>query len=142
MAVRWRPFLVLAVAAGCAVTLGTVPAYAVESSTGACSADGYRAEATVKYRRVESGVYIGSVGLNIDDEAGQRNRVRLAVKRDQKTGFTYTSGRDVTAGPYLFDYRDNPIHVSDDSEEIQLEVTVDFDTKDESGARCTATVRI
>jgi hypothetical protein len=141
--VTWRHLLALPAAVGFAVVVGTVPASAAESHTAKCTADKYRADATVKYRKVDSDLYIGSVALTIDDRAGQRNRVRLAVQSDNKTAFTYTSGPNVTAGPYLFDYSDSPIKITPpNGAEIQVEVTVEFDTKGSSQTSCTATVTI
>ena len=143
MAVTWRYVPALVAVVGFAAVAGAVPAAAAESHTARCTADRYRADATVKYRKLDSDVYIGSVALTIDDRAGQRNRVRLAVRSDDETAFTYTSGPNVTAGPYLFDYSDNPIKVAPpDGEEIQVEVTVEFDTKGRSETSCTATVTI
>lgn len=145
MAVRWLP--ALAVSAGALSVgllggpLGPAPAFAAETATSTCTDDGLDAGAMVKYRRAGADLFIGGVALKIDDEAGPRNRVRLVVRKGGTTAFTYTSGSDITPGPYTFDYQDHPIRVrGGGSGEIRVEVTVEFDAED--SPRCTAIVRI
>lgn len=141
---RWLPaLLVTAVAMGVGLLggpLGPPPAVAAETASGSCSAGGLDADVAVKYRRAGGDLFVGGVALKIDESAGSGNRVRLVVKRDGRSAFDYTTRRDITAGPYTFDYQGHPIRIRGGSGEIRIEVTVDFDAED--SPRCTAVARI
>lgn len=124
-----RPILAVALASGVALTLGVAPASATESNPASCVADGYRAQAKVNYRRTPAETYIDSISVNVDKRAGGHNMVRIVVKDENKTVFYYASGNNVTAGPFLFDYTDNPIptHQADPSDQMRVDITFDFD---------------
>lgn len=127
---RWmRPIVAIAAAGGVALTLGVAPASAAETSPAGCVAAGYRAQAKITYRRTATESYIDSISVNVDKRAGAHNKVRIVVKDGDRTVFYYASANTVTAGPFLFDYSDNPIplHQTKPSDQYRADVTVDFD---------------
>ncbi|MGI8814355.1 MAG: hypothetical protein ACR2G2_03430 [Pseudonocardia sp.] len=138
-----RTVVVFLAASGLALTVGVPSAAATESDAISCTASGHHADAKVSYQQAATDVLIDSIAVNIDKRAGQRNKVRLVVKDEGRVVFNYTSGNDVTAGPYLFDYSDNPIkvHPAQVSDEIQTVVTFEFDTPDSPDNSCTTTIR-
>jgi hypothetical protein len=83
----------------------------------------------VAYRRTPTETYISSISVNVDKRAGAHNKVRIVVKDEDKTVFYYASQPTVTAGPFLFDYTDNPIptHQQSPSDQLTVDVTFDFD---------------
>ena len=124
-----RPILAVAVASGVALTLGVIPASATESDPSSCVAAGYRAQAKVTFHRTAAETYIDSISVNVDKRAGAHNKVRIVVKDGDTTVFYYASSNNVTAGPFLFDYTDNPIptHQKSPSDRLTAQVTFDFD---------------
>jgi len=124
-----RPVAAIATACGVALTFGVASASAAETTPSSCVAAGYRAQAKITYRRTATESYIDSISVNVDKRAGAHNRVRIVVKDGEKTVFYYASSNNVTAGPFLFDYSDNPIplHQSDPSDQYRADVSFDFD---------------
>jgi hypothetical protein len=121
--------LTAATAGGVGLTLGVAPASAADSSPSSCVAAGYRAQAKVSFRRTPTESYIDSISVNVDKRAGAHNKVRIVVKDGDTTVFYYASANTVTAGPFLFDYTDNPIplHQTNPSDQYRADVTFDFD---------------
>ncbi|HEY9418411.1 MAG TPA: hypothetical protein VIQ30_26915 [Pseudonocardia sp.] len=129
-AARWmRPVVATAAASGLALTLGVGSAAAADSQPSSCAAAGYRATAKVTYHRTATETFIDNVSVNVDKRAGAHNRVRIVVKDGDTTVFYYASQNTVTAGPFLFDYTDNPIptHQRSPSDPLIAQVTFDFD---------------